>query len=201
MRIFYKIFKSALHQKFIHKNFLLIFCSFVFFFANQNPSFAQDLQVDLSKNFISLNTDFKGSKIVLFGSAKQGNDLAIVVSGPKKSIKDRRKEKVGGIWLNRDIYKFFEIPSYYSVTSNRDFQTFLTRDFIEKHQLTESSIKVNGQPLEGALNNWERSFVQDLSVTLREALLRFKKDSGMYDFSPDKIDFVGGNLFLSLIHI
>ena len=181
MKIFNKIIKVFLDKQPIGRNYLLIFYSFIFlFFLNQNFSFAKDLEIDLSEDFVSLTTDFKGSKIVLFGSAQEGNDLAIVVRGPKQSIKVRKKEKVKGIWLNKEIYEFSEVPSYYSVISNRDLKDFLTQDFIERYQLSESSMKIYGKPIVNISNSQENYFRMDSDASLRKELFNFKKDLKMY---------------------
>jgi len=196
MKIFNKIIKVFLDKQPIGRNYLLIFYSFIFlFFLSQNFSFAKDLEIDLSEDFVSLTTDFKGSKIVLFGSAQEGNDLAIVVRGPKQSIKVRKKEKVKGIWLNKEIYEFSEIPSYYSVISNRDLKDFLTQNFIERYQLSESSMKIYGKPIVNISNSQENYFRMDSDASLRKELFNFKKDLKMYSFHLNKINFVGNNLF------
>ena len=196
MKIFNKIIKVFLDKQPIGRDYLLIFYSFIFlFFLSQNFSFAKDLEIDLSEDFVSLTTDFKGSKIVLFGSAQEGNDLAIVVRGPKQSIKVRKKEKVKGIWLNKEIYEFSEVPSYYSVISNRDLKDFLTQDFIERYQLSESSMKIYGKPIVNISNSQENYFRMDSDASLRKELFNFKKDLKMYSFHLNKINFVGNNLF------
>ena len=70
--------------------------------------FATDLKAknqivaDLSQDNVEISTDFLGAKILLFGAyeGKKGDDIIIVVTGPKGLVTVQKKEKVFGIWVN-----------------------------------------------------------------------------------------------------
>src|SRR5262249_23694978 len=41
------------------------------------------------------------------------------VRGPRKDYVVRRKEEVGGLWVNRDRMKFLNVPDFYAIASSR----------------------------------------------------------------------------------
>jgi len=60
-----------------------------------SPSNAQSnaLVADLSQSDISINTDFNGASLLLFGSisGEQGDDIIVVISGPSSEVITRQK--------------------------------------------------------------------------------------------------------------
>ena len=64
----------------------------LFFYS---PSYAQSnaLVADLSQSDISINTDFNGASLLLFGSisGEQGDDIIVVISGPSSEVITRQK--------------------------------------------------------------------------------------------------------------
>ena len=84
-----------------------------------------------SKN-ISINTTFTGSDILIFGSIKRTvrdkiipSDIIIEVLGPKTNLTVRKKQKVFGIWVNRNPIKIYNSPSFYSILYTKDPEKIL----------------------------------------------------------------------------
>ena len=48
-----------------------------------------------------------------------GYDLVVTVTGPRETLRTRRKERVLGIWVNVDSREFVGVPTYLAVLSNR----------------------------------------------------------------------------------
>ena len=46
-------------------------------------------------------------------------DLVVTVTGPRETLRTRRKERVAGIWVNVDSREFVRVPSYLAILSNR----------------------------------------------------------------------------------
>ena len=86
------------------------------------PAVAQNaLVADLDQKRVQITTDFNGAELLLFGALKleDGDDIAIIVSGPPTSVALRRKAKVAGIWLNTESATLVGVPSFYHIFSTR----------------------------------------------------------------------------------
>ena len=44
-----------------------------------------------------------------------GYDIVVTVTGPRQTLRTRRKERVLGIWVNVDSREFVNAPSYLAV--------------------------------------------------------------------------------------
>ncbi len=92
-------------------------------FLNYSESYGQSnaLVADLSKSNISINTDFNGASLLLFGSiaGEEGDDIIVIISGPSSEVVTRKKSKISGIWANSNSIKWKNAPSFYQIfTSN-----------------------------------------------------------------------------------
>lgn len=93
------------------------------------PAAAERLVVSLSNHRVQVTSNFTGENLVLFGTIepdkdattlrKDGYDLVVTVTGPRRTYRTRRKERVAGIWVNADSREFVNVPSYLAVLSNR----------------------------------------------------------------------------------
>jgi uncharacterized protein (TIGR02186 family) len=59
----------------------------------------------------------------------------VTVTGPKESIVTRRKERVLGIWVNRESRNFIDVPSYLAVLSNRPVEEIVDIETARRLQL------------------------------------------------------------------
>ncbi|MFZ8952070.1 MAG: TIGR02186 family protein, partial [Alphaproteobacteria bacterium] len=62
---------------------------------------AQQIATDLSSHEIEINAGFDGAELLLFGHEGNTEDILVIVKGPEFSTTVRRKERVGGIWVNK----------------------------------------------------------------------------------------------------
>src|SRR5690606_19252710 len=63
---------------------------------------------------IDVTAGFHGDRIILFGVQKLPGDIIITVEGPPKTMRVRRKESVGGIWMNKAGLSFENVPGFYA---------------------------------------------------------------------------------------
>lgn len=92
------------------------------------PACAERLVVSLSKEQVAISSNFIGEDLVLFGTIEPDNtaptlkpayDLVVTVTGPRQTLRTRRKQRVLGIWVNVDSREFVRVPSYLAILSNR----------------------------------------------------------------------------------
>ena len=101
---------------------LLPIFAFIWVAISTATAWAQNsLVADLDQKQVQITTDFNGAELLLFGALKleDGDDIAIIVSGPPTSVAVRRKAKIAGIWLNTESATLVGVPSFYHIFSTR----------------------------------------------------------------------------------
>src|SRR5207237_9275994 len=59
-------------------------------------------------------------------------DLVVTVTGPRQTLRTRRKERMLGIWVNADAREFIRVPSYLAVLSNRPVSNIANQDALRR---------------------------------------------------------------------
>jgi uncharacterized protein (TIGR02186 family) len=108
------------------------------------PAAAERLVVSLSNHRVAVTSNFTGEDLVLFGTIEPDTgktelrppyDLVVTVTGPRTTLRTRRKERVLGIWVNIDSREFVRVPTYLSVLSNRPVAEIAAPDVLRRLQI------------------------------------------------------------------
>ncbi len=206
---------------------LLIFLLYLFLSLvienSDQKAFASTIISGISSNEINIDTQFKGSEILLFGAKNNDGDLVIVVRGPKKSFLVNKKEKLLGIWHNGQRMKFEEIPTFYHEFSNLENKkdefgifheleigkgnlTLLTTsennegDKCSQYtasRKTESKAldEKNKNPISEAELNSLGFYSQKTNIEFKNHLISKLEEQNLYEPTITKIDFFDETLF------
>ncbi len=148
---------------------------------------AQAVVADLSDHLIAVTTGFDGAKLLLFGAIEgDAADVIVVVRGPPEEIVVRRKERIGGIWINNRKLIFGGVPAFYRLASTQPLEAIASDRVLARHGIGVEDIRMINPTGENG----------DLS-TFREALIRNKKRLGLYPKANGEITFLGNRLFRS----
>ena len=84
------------------KFFFHINLIFLVSILTSNTFAKNQIVADLSQENVKIATDFQGAKILLFGAydGKKGDDIIVIVTGPKGLVTVQKKEKIFGVWVN-----------------------------------------------------------------------------------------------------
>ena len=157
-----------------------------FLLAGPAPARAEALVADLSSHLIAITTGFQGSELLLFGATDGEGDVVILVRGPEGPLKVRRKDRIGGVWVNRDEVIFKKVPVFFRMASNRPVGDFVPHPLLSRHQL---GLRFLDLPAAAAS-------VPPAEVTFfRAALIRGKIRDGFYAPGEGKVTFLGERLF------
>lgn len=149
----------------------------------------QPLVADLSSHLIAVTTGFVGTDLLLFGATDgDASDVVVVVRGPATSMVVRRKDRVGGIWINRDEMQFNGLPSFYFVASSRPLDAIA-----ESTVLARQRIGIDHLQFETDGDN------RDIPA-FREAAVRNLQREGLYGKELGKVSFLGNRLFRTDVH-
>ncbi len=118
------------------------FCTLLVFLAICQTSHArvQNFVSGISSSEISIDSNFNGKDILLFGAKSAAGKLIIAVRGPKQDFLVTKKGKTLGIWHNAQRVKFQDINSYYAIFSTFD-DTIAPNSLLEKLGLGSDNLK------------------------------------------------------------
>ncbi|MCR9222149.1 MAG: TIGR02186 family protein [Alphaproteobacteria bacterium] len=153
---------------------------------------AERLVADLDDHLVAITAGFTGTELLLFGSIDGEGEVVVVVHGPKEDVVVRRKDRVAGIWINRDDATFRGVPAFYHMAATADLQGLdLPETALSRHQIGVENIRLRlmpGQQAEG-------------SESFAEALIRNKVRIGHYTRDPGVVEWRGGRLFRTTVLI
>ena len=147
------------------------------------------LVADLSKSNISINTDFNGASLLLFGSVagKEGDDIIVVISAPPTEIITRKKSKMSGIWVNSKSIKWKNAPAFYQIFSTDVLSKIATRDVLQSlgigTQFLNLKFEKSGEFDTTNYNEWV------------EALNRNMKSASLWKTNENAVQVIRGALF------
>jgi len=163
------------------------------------PAHADDLISGLSTDLIQITSNFTGTDIVLFGAIEpaanaepaKDQDLVIVVRGPQVDMTVRRKERILGIWVNRDQVVFTGLPGFYFLASTRPLDDIASLPTLQRFRLGTANLE----------STYKGSMDADKAAAFRAAVIRDRKRERLYWESPTGIEFLSRTLFRARIAI
>jgi uncharacterized protein (TIGR02186 family) len=149
------------------------------------PALATPLVGDLSNYRIDIDSGFNGTRIFLFGARNDNGDIVVVVRGPEKNYMLRRKEKVAGIWINRDRMKLFGMPDFYVIAASQPIASIPQSAAFRRLGIGQENLF--SPPADPALVANFNQFAA--------AFLRHQQERQLYMASPEPVTFMGETLF------
>lgn len=154
------------------------------------PTARDELVIDLSRHEVSVALNYAGAELVLFGATEGDGDVVVEVRGPRRTEVVRRKDRVGGIWLNREEVVFARVPAFYAVASSAPLDAILSSEQRARQRI-------------GVDNLWlphsKRAPEAEIRP-FREALVRNKQRVNLFPAEPGTVKFLGNRLFRTDIH-
>ncbi len=160
---------------------------------------AEDLAAGISRDKIEITSSFTGTEVVVFGTieddlgrslpATEMRDVVVVIRSEKPYIVTvRKKERLGPIWVNRDMRQFAGVPGFYFLSSTRPLKDIARGDTLEQFELGLERIALGPAP--GAIGGPKE---------FREAIVRQKKAGRLYSQHEGGVSFLSGSLFRSTV--
>jgi uncharacterized protein (TIGR02186 family) len=157
---------------------------------------AERLVVSLTNHRVMITSSYTGVELVLFGSVERDAtggsrgapyDIVATITGPRESLRARRKERVLGIWVNTESRMFVDPPSYLAVLASRPLDAIAGPETRRRLRL-------------GITNTPFPEFVhKDIGEVsndpFRAALVRLMRDRTLYSEKPNAVTFLTPTLF------
>lgn len=163
----------------------------------------ESVEADISTRAVSITSNFSGTEIVIFGAVEESRqesaeagiyDIVVVVEGTHEPLIVRRKSNVAGLWINTEGLEFPSVPSYYAVASTRPIE-----EIADPRVLREEKIGLNHAPI--AVRNNTQNLSESQIVQFRDAIIRIKRDEGLFLRKPYGVAFIGRSLFRTTIDL
>ena len=159
----------------------------------------EQVQSDISTREISIQPNFTGVEIVLFGSVDFSRapsldegpyDVIMTVRGPNRPIVVRKKERIAGVWMNGPSKTFPAVPGFYAVLASRPFRAVAPKATLQKLGIGFSNLDF-GKATDG----------ETADDGFRANLIRLQQEHGLFQESDDAVSFLGRSLFRGSIQL
>ena len=167
--------------------------------AQQPASAAQDIISGVSTDLVQIQSDFTGTDIVVFGAIEGTDpatpiseyDVVVVLRGPELDVTVRRKERVLGIWVNREQIIFEDMPGYYFLASTRPVEEIAPEFLLNRFGL---GAELLGDVAQAGVTEAEET-------TFRTAAVRNLAREQLFVEAQDGIEFLSQTLFRARIPV
>ena len=186
------------------QNLLRLFVlSTIMIFTAILPSKAESLQMGISVDQVPVSSSFDGAKIVIFGSIETKDqaalyrgeyDVVVRVEGAPEDVVIRKKERIGGIWINNQSENYEAVPSFYSILSARPLNLIANSIVLSPISLGINNLGKN-IPVEG-----EKKLIMNPGE-FSDALLRLRIEQDLFSEIPGTLKQLSPSLFRATLDI
>ena len=163
---------------------------------------------DLSQENVKISTNFLGAKILLFGAYDgiKGDDIIVVVTGPKGLVTVQKKERVFGIWVNTKTVNYINTPKYLSISSNRNIDKILNQRTQKISEIGLDNLKVRPQPGKKVSKEkeWRNALTRNMLKanlwSINENSVKLNKNSLFRSYLSLPSNVVTGNFEVKILH-
>jgi uncharacterized protein (TIGR02186 family) len=154
------------------------------------PARAEEVVAALSQNRVSIDTNFDGSEILIFGAIKRDTPapdgplhVIVTVTGPSEPVLVRRKSRVLGIWVNAEQVEIDRAPAFYAVATTGPWTDVITDTEDLRHRISIGrAIRSVGAEVADSPN-------------FTEALIRLRLRADLYQTDIEAVELTDATLF------
>ena len=152
----------------------------------------EELVAGVSQDAVQITSNYTGTDLVVFGAiegrTQQGSSsgretVVVVVRGPETEMTVRRKDRVAGIWVNRDRARLGGVPSFYFLASTRPLSEAASAQTLKNYDLGLANLHPDRVLSDGDPEPY------------RQALIRAERAAGLYTESQSAVEFLSPSLF------
>jgi uncharacterized protein (TIGR02186 family) len=152
-------------------------------FTSINKAHSRPIISGISTNQINIDTKFTGAEVLLFGAKGNAGNIIVVIRGPKKDYVVSKKDKLLGVWYNKDRTLFKDSHSYYSFFSSNENEVGDER-ILSKLEIGKDRIQFD---IEENKNVPESEFKVEFVYNM--------ENKNLYLSHPESIEFLDETLF------
>jgi uncharacterized protein (TIGR02186 family) len=168
------------------------------------PRPVETVQADVSTRNVRVTSSFTGTEIVIFGAIDNSQspspesgyyDIVVVVEGQPARVVARKKDRVGGIWLNTKGATFDGVPSFYGIESTRPLDEIAPEAVLIGYEIgfEQARMAPVGETTTSLPSTELRQF--------RQSLIRIKQKDGLFVKDDYGVVFIGRSLFRATVEL
>ncbi|MEM9278620.1 MAG: TIGR02186 family protein [Pseudomonadota bacterium] len=185
-------------------NRIVHFAFGLFLLLASQPSIAMEkLQMGVSVDIVPVSSGFAGQDIVIFGSIENAEqaqlyrgeyDVVIEVIGEVEEAVVRKKDRIGGIWVNAAAREYRDVPSYYSVLSRNKLVD--VSDLSVLNSMGVGIDNLSARPV-------DRGNIQEFLTQgeFSTALRRIRIEEGLFSENPTSLEQLSPSLFRATLSL
>jgi uncharacterized protein (TIGR02186 family) len=171
--------------------------TFLIFIIHIQCSYANDsersLITQIDDPHIQIGSNFFGGKLLVFGSISGRDllksDIIIKVQGKEKKSLIREKIKKYGIWINNTATLVEDVPSFYTIYSNRNINRITDTEFLAREEIGINNLKFTSQ--------FEGPQVQHIYDVIKKR----NRENSIFTENFTGIRIIGNKLFRSSVEL
>ncbi len=166
----------------------ILFALFILISSGQT-SYARPVIADLSLRMIEIDSGFTGTEILLFGARNDAGDIVVVIRGPESSYVVRKKERVAGIWVNKQNIVFNKVNGFYAAATSRPLSELRNDSLLKALEIGMDNLDI------------KPSYVPMLDEDeFTQAFLDKQMENRLYSPAIEDVSFIGDTLFRTIIN-
>ena len=163
------------------------------------PAPKEEVQSDISTRDISIQSNFTGIEILIFGSIdfsgavapdKEIYDVVVVLRSPDQAVVARRKERMAGIWVNGPGKVYPAVPGFYAVLASRPLRAITSDETLKTLGIGVNNIDFGSITKSGPDEE-----------TFRSTVVRLKEQQRLFQEHDDGVTFIGRTLFRATVDL
>ena len=160
---------------------------------------AEELVVMMSTQDVAITSTYTGARVTIFGAIERDAttlsrpskyDVVVSVSGPASPLLVRQKEKLGPLWVNRNLMRYADVPGFYALLTTGPIATVANEAARERQKMGMTYLMPAPSQLPDELNP---------EKTARSALFRLRKQEAMLIEDMRGVQMPRPNLFSAAI--
>lgn len=162
-----------------------------------SSAWAEDVVAGLSQDRVEITTDFDGSEILIYGAVRREApipqdsrlDVIVTIEGPSRPVTIRRKENIGGIWVNASSLSLGQAPSFYAVSTTSALADALTPQADATHRISvDRAIRAGRED-------------RPEETPYLAALMRLRGQDGLYQVNEGAVSLAQDTLFSTSVRL
>ena len=154
------------------------------------PDTLGGIDADFFPRSVDIDHDFTGLEILMYGARTDVGRVVVMLRGPEHDYIVRRKERVAGVWVNKESVIFHNVPSLYHMASTSDLKEIRNDRLLDALDIGLANIPFYPEG-------------HDLAEVeaFKQAIISHKQAQGLYSTEIEDIDFWSETLFRTWLTI
>lgn len=121
---------------------------------------------DMSERKIDIDAKFTGKELLLYGARVEAGDIVVLVRGPEGNYIVRKKENLGGMWVNTSAVEFKDVPQFYLLAASDNLKNIDAKILKEQLGIGFDTLKFKAETNTASanINEFEKALISKMEL-------------------------------------